>query len=187
MLGILLMGGRSRRMGRNKAELDWCGQPLWQHMLTILRSAGCTTTLAAGSSDCPDPLPNLGPLGGLLRPVQDFPDRDWLLCPVDMPLLSPALLNKLMTQPGHSHYHAHALPCVLRASHQRQTTVLDLLALPEPRQRNLRHLLCRLGAKAMPCTSPQALLNTNTPAQWRQCRLAARIPIEDSSHVSPHA
>jgi FdhD protein len=33
----VLAGGRSTRMGRDKAMLDWQGEPLWQHQLTILR------------------------------------------------------------------------------------------------------------------------------------------------------
>ena len=33
---VLLAGGRSTRMGRDKAWLDWHGVPLWRHQLEKL-------------------------------------------------------------------------------------------------------------------------------------------------------
>ena len=35
--GIILCGGKSSRMGRDKAWLPWCGQPMIAHVVSILR------------------------------------------------------------------------------------------------------------------------------------------------------
>lgn len=40
--GLLLAGGRSVRMGRDKAFLPWRGKPLWRWQAELLRSVGVT-------------------------------------------------------------------------------------------------------------------------------------------------
>lgn len=70
--GVLLAGGRSRRMGRDKALLELQGEPLAKRVETVLREL-CTKVIVAG--DRPDLarpdlpcLPDLfpgSPLGGL--------------------------------------------------------------------------------------------------------------------------
>ncbi|MCA1964474.1 MAG: molybdenum cofactor guanylyltransferase [Prosthecobacter sp.] len=44
LAAVLLAGGQSTRMGRDKAMLDWQGRPLWQHQLSTL-AALCPTRL----------------------------------------------------------------------------------------------------------------------------------------------
>lgn len=46
--GIVLVGGRSSRMGRDKAFLELKGKPLVGHMLDVLRSAGLKDVFVSG-------------------------------------------------------------------------------------------------------------------------------------------
>lgn len=70
-IALLLAGGASTRMGRDKALLDLRGTPVWQHLRDLLLAAGCSDVLisAASTSAIPgafaDDVPGLGPLGGL--------------------------------------------------------------------------------------------------------------------------
>lgn len=97
----MLAGGRSSRMGRDKALLPWRGRPLLAHMQALLHSAGAQEVLVSG--DRPghpgivDTQPDLGPLGGLASVIAQLSDATTLVVvPVDMPLLSMPLLERLL-------------------------------------------------------------------------------------------
>lgn len=49
-LGVVLAGGRSSRMGSDKALLNWQGRPLIEHMRALRLSAGAGQVLFSGIS-----------------------------------------------------------------------------------------------------------------------------------------
>ncbi len=72
--GLVLAGGKSRRMGRDKTRLEIDGRTLLERAVTLLREvAGEVHVSGADPSDLgcdapwlPDDVPGLGPLGGIL-------------------------------------------------------------------------------------------------------------------------
>jgi len=107
---ILLLGGRSTRMGAPKAALDWHGRPLAVHVAEILRAAvdGPVVAVAAPDQAVPalppgvelvrDAAPDEGPLRGLeagLAALDGRADRAFTAA-VDLPLLAPALVRALL-------------------------------------------------------------------------------------------
>ena len=98
-VGVVLAGGRSSRMGRDKARLAWRDQSLLAHACATLQAAGTCEVVVSGDypeyAGIPDALPALGPLGGLASVVDALPDGVLLLVPVDMPLLTPELLTNV--------------------------------------------------------------------------------------------
>ena len=92
LTGVLLAGGRSRRMGRDKAQLEIAGKTLFERSLELLREF-CATVLIAG--DRPDlarpglpALPDLYPgsaLGGLYTGLAAAQTEWILVAPCDMP------------------------------------------------------------------------------------------------------
>jgi len=77
---FLLAGGRSSRMGQDKALLSIHGQPLVQQMLAKLRALGLEATvcgnradLAAYSPILPDAAEACGPLGGITAALESSP------------------------------------------------------------------------------------------------------------------
>lgn len=102
--GYVLAGGKSVRMGRDKALLELAGKPLLCHAVTKLRRV-CTEVrvLSGGLANrpefaeygpiVPDLHPGCGPLGGMEAALLHS-GFDWnLFMPVDMPFLPTALLD----------------------------------------------------------------------------------------------
>jgi molybdopterin-guanine dinucleotide biosynthesis protein A len=98
--GYVLAGGRSTRMGRDKALLELGGEPLVRHAvhkLSRLTQAvhilSDRPELAGFAPLVPDLRPGFGPLGGMEAALAHT-QYDWtLLLPVDMPFLPTMLLE----------------------------------------------------------------------------------------------
>jgi molybdopterin-guanine dinucleotide biosynthesis protein A len=102
-VGFVLAGGRSSRMGVDKALVLLDGRPLVAHALGILREAGLEASLAGGqptlSAFAPlieDSSPGLGPLSGICAALASTTSQWAIFIPGDMPLLPPSLLRFLL-------------------------------------------------------------------------------------------
>ncbi len=102
-VGFVLAGGKSTRMGRDKASLSFAGQPLAIRALNLLREAGLPASLAGASpalaSFAPvveDIEPGLGPLGGICAALACTPAHWAVFLPVDLPLLPASLITLLV-------------------------------------------------------------------------------------------
>ena len=90
-------------MGRDKATLDLAGSSLLARAVAALRPVADPVILAGGSRhhelpgcvSAADPLPDRGPLGGLVAALRASPHRLCAVVAVDMPELSGALLRTL--------------------------------------------------------------------------------------------
>ena len=98
--GYVLAGGKSSRMGRDKALLELAGKPLVLHAVSKLRRVcmdvrvlSANVELISFAPIVPDLHPGCGPLGGIEAALAHSA-FDWnLLLPVDMPFLPSALLK----------------------------------------------------------------------------------------------
>ncbi len=101
-VGLVLAGGESRRMGRDKAFLLRSGIPAYAHTAALL-APHCETLLISGPQEYPpfEGLPDApefagcGPLSGVLSAAQRFPDHDLFVLGVDYPDLKPEALQRL--------------------------------------------------------------------------------------------
>lgn len=98
--GYVLAGGKSSRMGQDKALLELAGKPLVWHAVTKLRRVcqevhilSSNPELDAYAPLVPDLHASCGPLGGMEAGLKHS-RYDWnLFTPVDMPFLPSALLD----------------------------------------------------------------------------------------------
>src|SRR3954471_22198373 len=72
---VLMAGGRSRRMGRDKAELELGGRALWERQIEVLRALRPDALWVSGRAygeveAVADAWPDCGPLGGLASVLQ---------------------------------------------------------------------------------------------------------------------
>ncbi|MGE3297694.1 MAG: molybdenum cofactor guanylyltransferase [Porticoccaceae bacterium] len=171
-IGALLAGGRSRRMGTDKALLPVGTGTLLDHMTAKLRALDLAEVVVcrAAPGCIADRVPGQGPLGALHSLSHHYPGRDLLVVPVDMPLLTTATLAALLTAGSElsrpHHYAGYLLPLWLplapAAIRAIETRVTDAAA-----DRSLAALLRDLRAETLPLGSPEAeLANINTPAEW---------------------
>ncbi|TXD42501.1 molybdenum cofactor guanylyltransferase [Xanthomonas campestris] len=174
--GVVLAGGRSSRMGQDKALLPWHGRPLLAQMQALLLQAGAQQVLVSGNypqfAGIADARADLGPLGGLASVIDRVADGTTLLVvPVDMPLLSSALLARLLAPPDArcATFEDEMLPMRVQVDAQLRAVLAQLLEAPAA-SRSLRALQQSLHCHrvAVTATERAAFVNCNTPAQWTQ-------------------
>jgi len=108
--GFVLAGGRSSRMGSDKAVALFGGIPLIQIALETLaeiglsaRIAGSRSRLGGYAQAIPDIFPDAGPLGGIQAGL-DSSQAGWnVFLPVDLPLMPSSLLARLLERAQLTH------------------------------------------------------------------------------------
>lgn len=105
---VLLAGGESIRMGRDKAKLEVDGKPLWQHQLALLESLKPTEIFVSARTDpdwrpgntifVPDEPPSVGPLSGIAATLRKSHGSHLLVLAVDLHSITPEYLESLIDQ-----------------------------------------------------------------------------------------
>jgi molybdopterin-guanine dinucleotide biosynthesis protein A len=174
---VLLAGGRSSRMGTDKALLPWGTGTLLAHMHAVLLAAGAEQVVVSGDrpdvGGVADAQPDTGPMGALAQLVPHLQDGAWLVVPVDMPLLSVELMHALLsTDADCACVEDHPLPMALRLQAEARA-VMGAVGAATGRERSLRALQQRLQAVQLPASPWQDVLrNCNTPEDWAALRAA---------------
>ncbi|NQE63903.1 molybdenum cofactor guanylyltransferase [Caulobacter sp. RHG1] len=157
---IILCGGASRRMGRDKAVLDWGGARAVDRVAALARAVGAQALVTAGADFglpwVPDEDAMAGPVGGVLAGARFLGTERLLVLAVDAPTVTVDDLAPLL--PGGGHYEGLPVPMVLEAA-----------ALPVEAQAGwpLRRLVERAGlaALAAPEGALARLRGANTPEE----------------------
>jgi len=107
--GLVLVGGRSTRMQRDKAALDYHGRPQVRHAFEMLapyctevhvscRGEQATKPVLAGLPLLHDRFLDMGPMGGILTALKSDPKSAWLAIACDLPFLTEETLRHLVDQ-----------------------------------------------------------------------------------------
>ncbi len=179
--GLLLAGGRSQRMGRDKATLDWQGRPLGEHQAATLAATGAWPLQLSCRTDQPwtpagfariEDQTDAGALGAFVTAFASSPTPVTTVLAVDLPQVTPGLLTKLAgvardeaisVVPWHDNtfepfaaaWYRSALPLLqsaLAAGHSLQRICAELQAAG------------RLQAHPLTAEESRQLANLNTPA-----------------------
>ena len=105
---VLLAGGRSRRMGHDKALLPLPeGRRLWERQLAVLRALEPAELFISGPlragfpADVPllaDDVPDLGPLAGIVAALQAMRSPRLVVLAVDLPAMTAGFLAALLDE-----------------------------------------------------------------------------------------
>ncbi len=108
LFGLVLAGGFSRRMGRDKGLLNIHGKPQREYQYELLEKVlgkdrvflscrpGQVSEMPSGMQLLPDSFLGLGPYGALLSAFRQNPNAAWLVIAVDLPLADEEALRFLI-------------------------------------------------------------------------------------------
>jgi molybdenum cofactor guanylyltransferase len=190
IVGVLLAGGESRRMGQDKALLPTAGFPtLLQRQLALLQSLPLDTCSVSRHRRHQTPtglgvpiLPDTnneqhaGPLAGIQAAAFAWPDASALLVlPVDLPFIRAETLQTLLDEGQRLHravyYEDDYLPLYLPLHDALRDDLNTRIALASS-DKSMRSLLRRENAEALPTPADNTLTNTNTPEEWQASQQA---------------
>jgi molybdopterin-guanine dinucleotide biosynthesis protein A len=184
VIGVVLAGGASSRMGVSKATVELGGTALAVRALHPLRAAGLEVAVVAKEGDT---LPALDvpvwlearserhPLAGILEALQRASGRPVLVCACDMPFVTAELVAYIAAGPGTVVPEAGGRlhPLLARYAPAAAGALQDALAA----QRPLHEAIRDAGAAVVPQDEiarfgdPERLLfNVNTPADLARAR-----------------
>ena len=108
LIGLVLAGGQSRRMGQDKALMRYQGRTLIDNASLLLQSASCDKVLISRNAPgcLNDRIEDAGPLSGVHAVLDALSQSDnhngnpceLLVLPVDMPQMTPELLRILVSR-----------------------------------------------------------------------------------------
>ena len=179
--GFVLAGGKSSRMGENKAFLVYSGRPLIARIAEAVSAAAGQVALVGdpevygrlGYPAIPDRFVNCGPLGGMAAALA-YTTADWnLLVACDMPAVTTGLLSAILEAaenlPGEADCLVPDAPPgglqPLCAVYRRRCCgpAQDALARGE---RKVHDWLHTLHVHRWPVGEASPFQNVNTPLEW---------------------
>jgi molybdopterin-guanine dinucleotide biosynthesis protein A len=189
VFGLVLAGGKSRRMGHDKALLNRDGESQLAFATGVL-SACVDRVFVSTRADQKDDIErgqyeqivdrydDIGPIAGILSALEEHPDVDWLVVACDLPNISEETMrNLLQHRGGEQPFTAYkssydGLPEPLCAVYHSgcieilRQFVNDGLNCP-------RKILMRSQTHLLTQTDPRALDNVNTPDDLQDSVLQA--------------
>ncbi|MEX0289609.1 MAG: molybdenum cofactor guanylyltransferase [Flavobacteriaceae bacterium] len=106
--GLVLAGGKSTRMGKDKGAIVYHNRPQREHLYDLLQRV-CDRTFYSIREDQVEEFSKLeecvvdknifkGPFNGMLSAHEQFPDVAWMVMACDMPFMDEQALRKLLEQ-----------------------------------------------------------------------------------------
>jgi molybdopterin-guanine dinucleotide biosynthesis protein A len=199
--GILLAGGKSRRMGKDKRFLLIGERSLFERSFGVLRSLfqNVLVVIAQDSpplkADVPvlhDLVPDCGSIGGLYTGLRQALTEHVFLVACDMPFLNPEVIRYMVRlksdvdiviprlenglQPTHALYSRRCLPVVEEMVRSRRVKIQDIVSHPSLHVRLITESeLFEIDPEG------RSFLNVNTPSDLESARKAYLTSTDSAS------
>jgi molybdopterin-guanine dinucleotide biosynthesis protein A len=189
LTGLVLAGGASRRMGRDKAFLELGGRPLIQIVIERMLNVCAEVLVVSADSEryaglgvpvVEDRFPGVGVLGGLHAGLGAAASDLSLVVGCDMPFLNPDLLRAFavwaegydvallrqdgQVEPLHAAYRRTCLPAMEAVIHAGRRRIVSFF-----HRVNVRYV----SVQEVVPMDPQlaSFRNVNTPDDWEKARV----------------
>lgn len=188
--GILLAGGKGRRMGEDKRFLPIGERTLFERSLSVLRSLfqNVVVVIAQDSPELKtdvlvlrDLVPDCGSMGGLYTGLREASTERVFVVACDMPFLNPAVVRYMVAlkvdtdivmahlenglQPMHALYSRRCLPVIEEMVRSHRVKIQDIVTHPSLRVR----LIPKTDLMGID-PEGRSFLNVNTPADLADAR-----------------
>ncbi|SDS44553.1 molybdenum cofactor guanylyltransferase [Polaribacter sp. KT25b] len=99
--GLVLIGGKSTRMGTDKSELNYFGKSQKKYVKILLENQNLETFYSVKnqsdkSFEIADEFYNLGPFGGICSAFQKDPNSAWFVLATDVPFVNEEVIQLLL-------------------------------------------------------------------------------------------
>ena len=195
LMGLVLAGGKSVRMGTDKGLIAWHGKEQRYYIADILKEI-CSETFISCRPDqqqeidvpyqtIADTFTDLGPYGAILSAFRHNPDAAWLVVACDLPLLDLKTLEDLkanrnqsaMATSFESPYNHFPEPLITIWEPKSYPVLLTLLSqgynCPGKALRNM-------DTNMIKSTRPEALTNVNTQEDFEKVKQAMKNKLQES-------
>jgi molybdenum cofactor guanylyltransferase len=176
LLGVVLCGGESSRMGRDKGLLIDSGKPWAEHAADLLKSVCARVVYSItekqhfvyastirGAEFVTDTFLNLGPLGGLLSVHVKFPASDILLLACDLTSVSSADIHPLIDAQGGIRAYKMGDLFEPLCTYYTAAALTEMQERLGPQRLGLQRLLHEMPVTALMPAAPARLQSQNTP------------------------
>lgn len=169
-IGLVLSGGKSSRMGKDKSAMKIGTQTMLEHSIAIMNSLNLDRVVVSGAEfDIPDIFPEKGPVGGIYSAIQHLSLKVGdivLIIPNDMPLLRSDLLLRLLqqsvTQECTFIYKQHPMPLSLYIS---KSILARFQLLKDATGMSIKYLIEADRVEELAVISQDVFSNVNTPQE----------------------
>jgi len=182
LYGLVLAGGRSSRMQRDKAALLYHGRTQLEWAMSLVNPHVVRAFVSVRPDQTRDPVrarfaqivdahENLGPIAGILAAQAAYPEAAWLVLACDLPFLDRGTLAHLLAA-----RETRSVATAYRSSHDALPE--PLCAIYEPASREAltvyvasgkqcpRKFLINSDTRLIDEPNPRALDNVNTPEEY---------------------
>jgi len=182
--GLVLAGGKSKRMGFDKGMVDWYGKEQRYYMADMLQSFCDEVYISRSSTEqqideqyqtLTDTFTGLGPYGAILSALREKPNNAWLVVACDLPLLDKHTLQFLVDNRDVS-------AIATAYGNGFQDLPEPLIAIWEPKSNEVllsflekgyscpRKVLINSDTKLLQVPNVNALTNVNTPEDFEKIK-----------------
>jgi molybdopterin-guanine dinucleotide biosynthesis protein A len=181
---LIMAGGKSVRMGKDKTHISYHGKPQFAHIYSICEEMGfdpyvsCRAEQAEyfkenGFRTIADRILDLGPIGGIASAFMHSPNNAWLVVASDVPFLDKQILEELIEKRSHFHtataykspFDQFPEPLIAIWEPKSFQTILSFIGLGYSCPRKV---LIQSKAKVVEASQPEKLENVNTPDELQE-------------------
>jgi molybdopterin-guanine dinucleotide biosynthesis protein A len=185
VVGLVVCGGKSTRMGRDKSLIEYHGVPQWQFVYNLLKTHCSRTVISCNASQSKqfqkgisllvddEKFSEIGPMGAVLTAFRAYPSTPLLVIGCDYPLVASDDLSNLLK----TRQEGVDAVCLY---HEVGQVEEPMVALYEPTMHpilltcfrnsdfSLRKALIKSNSLRIPPCSPNSLATADTPEQMAQ-------------------